>query len=168
MDGTFTVTVNMQDVIDDIFETAENDGYGHYPSKDFKQALRDDIIYHIRTQLMQELRPAAMELMRDQGQAQVVEFISGELRGIIHRKMRAGEFRSHRGGFNSFDEVIEKNLSTMNIESVIKRHIDKKAEEFAKELRARYDNVFAAKIVGKLKEQNMLAPDVAKLLLGGE
>ena len=160
------IEINFDDLISDIFESAEGDEYGCSPTMDFKDALRESIIYQVKKEMMSSIKAEALEDMRKQGQQQVQEFINGELKGIIHRKMLAGEFRSVRGGFQSFDEVIEKHLSSMNVESVIKRHIDTKADAFAKDMKARYDNVFAAKIVQSLNNQKMLSDDVAKILLG--
>ncbi|WRQ13082.1 hypothetical protein [Vibrio phage vB_VpM-pA2SJ1] len=164
--NSMKIEISFEDLISDIFETSESDEYGFSPTMDFKTALRESIIYQVKKEMMSNIKAEALEDMRKQGQQQVQEFINGELKGIIHRKMLSGEFRSTRGGFKSFDEVIEKHLSSMNVESVIKRHIDTKAEQFAKDMRARYDNIFAAKVVQSLNNQKMLSDDVAKILLG--
>lgn len=168
MKGNFTVTVNFDEVIDDLFESAEREEFGCYPSTTFKEALQHQIVSEVKRELMKGLKDAAYEQMREQGQQQIQEFINGELKGIITRKLRAGEFRTPRGGFQSFDQVIENHLTKMNVENAIARHMDIKADAFAKEMKARYDNVFAAKVVARLKEQKLLAPDVARLLLGDD
>jgi benzoyl-CoA reductase/2-hydroxyglutaryl-CoA dehydratase subunit BcrC/BadD/HgdB len=42
------------------------------------------------------------------------------------------------------------------------------AERFGNELKARYDNIFAAKIVDNMKQQGLLKADVVQILLEGE
>lgn len=162
-----TIEVNFDDLISDMFCDAEGDEYGVSPTGDFKDYLKADISSQISSQIIKSIKSDVnQQIARDAGD-QITEFVSGELRGIITRKLRAGEIRSGYGGFKSYDELIEKQLSSRSVENAIERHIDSKAKAFANDMKTRYDNIFAAKIVGALKEQKMLSPEVASLLLGG-
>lgn len=162
-----SIEVNFDDLISDMFHDAEGDEYGISPTGDFKDYLKADISAQISSQIIKGIKADVnQQIARDAGD-QITEFVNGELRGIITRKLRAGEIRSGYGGFKSFDELIEKQLNSRSIENAIERHIDAKAKSFASEMKNRYDNIFAAKIVGALKEQKMLSPEVASLLLGG-
>jgi hypothetical protein len=164
----FKIEINFDDLVDDMFCDAEYDEFGASPSYSFKDALKEDIIRQVSSKIIPEIKQTANDEVKNLASDQVKNFVSGELDGIIQRKLRKGEINTRYDGFKTFDEIIEKQLDRMNIENVIERHISAKADVFAKEMKARYDNVFAARIVGSLKEQKMLSPDVARILLGDD
>jgi len=58
-------------------------------------------------------------------------------------------------------QVVNSNDFTSKVDKIIKAQ----AEDIVKELKARYDLLFASQIVLKLNENGMLKEDVAKLLL---
>lgn len=162
------IEIDFNELVNDMFCDASYDEYSAEPSSSFKEAVQADIVRSVSSHIIKEASSnAKIEASRLAKEA-VESFLDKEMQGIIYRKLRAGEVRinSYGGGFKSFDEIITANLSSMNIERVIKQHIDKKADAFAKEMKARYDNIFAARIVSSLKDQKMLSPDVAKILLG--
>ena len=71
----------------------------------------------------------------------------------------------------SLNEYIENYLTgfTLNsreFEYNIEKIIKKSAEDISKQLKDRYDILFASQIVTKLNEQGMLKEEVAKILLG--
>jgi len=160
------IKLDFDGIVDDMFDGAEREEGWAYPTSTFSEAVKKDIIGQVVREIKSQIAPQINDVIRETGAMEVQTFINTELHGIIYRKLRAGEFRSHRGGFRSFDEVIENHLTSYNIDAVLKKHMDAKAEQFAKEMKARYDNIFAARVVSALKEQKLLAPDVAKMLLG--
>ena len=160
------IKLDLNGIVDDMLDNAERGEGWAYPTVSFTEAVKNNIIGHVVREIKSQIAPQINDVIRETGAMEVQAFINTELHGIIYRKLRAGEFRSHRGGFRSFDEVIENHLTSYNIDAVLKKHMDAKAAQFAKEMKARYDNFFAAKVVSALKEQKLLAPDVAKMLLG--
>lgn len=160
------IEINLEDLVDDLFATATGDEYGVEPTMSLQEAFKNQVVNSLVLEVKNNLKQDAQELLTREGSQQIKEFVEGELKGIIYRKLRAGELRSRWGGFKTYDELIENAITGSHIEHVIKKHIDAKADKFAKEMRARYDNVFAAKIVGALNDQKMLSPEVAKILLG--
>lgn len=62
---------------------------------------------------------------------------------------------------NLFEETVR------NSSKVVDSSIEKFANRFAKDFKARYDNIFAGHIVKGLKEQGLLKADVVELLLEG-
>lgn len=164
----FKIEIDFNELVNDMFCNASYDGCGAEPSSSFKEAVQADIVRSVSSHIIKEASSNAQLEASRLAKETVKSFLDKEMQGIIYRKLRAGDVRinSYGGGFKSFDEIIEKSMSSMDIERVIKQHIDKKADAFAKEMKARYDNVFAARIVSSLKDQRMLSPDVAKILLG--
>lgn len=64
-------------------------------------------------------------------------------------------------------ESVMRNLIS-NFESKFKSEVKATSDSIGKELRDRYDLLFASQIVTKLNENGMLKSDVARLLLGTE
>lgn len=162
------IEIDFNELVNDMFSDARYDECGVEPSSSFSEAVQGEIVRLVSNHIIKESSSNAQIEASRLAKEAVESFLDKEMQGIIYRKLRAGEVRinSYSGGFKSFDEIIEKNMSSMSIEKVIKQHIDRKADDFAKEMKARYDNIFAARIVSSLKDQKMLSPDVAKILLG--
>jgi len=64
-------------------------------------------------------------------------------------------------------ETVMRNLIS-NFESKFNSELKQNSETISRELRDRYDLLFASQIVTKLNENGMLKTDVAKLLLGSD
>ncbi|MDM1494966.1 hypothetical protein HX089_05330 [Myroides odoratimimus] len=93
---------------------------------------------------------------------------------LKHLFMEKKIFQHNYGGEGlkemTLEEKITKELEcTYNTESrfqdFIRKHLEKCTEQISKELKERYDLLFASQIVAKLNEQGMLKEDVAKILL---
>ena len=157
--------LNLNDIAEDMFADADYDEYGAAPSQSFSESVKDSVISGVSRSLINELSEGSRKEACSKAGDIADKFISSELEGIIIRKLRSGELLIKGRGFNSFDELIANRLSRFDIDRVITNHIDRKTEVFAQEMRARYDNVFAAKVVQGLSKQKMLDPNIAKLLL---
>lgn len=162
------IEINFEDLVSDMFVDADYAEFGASPSLSFQDCLKQDIVGQISRQIITQIKDEAKREVATVAGDLIKDFVDVELSGIITRKLRAGEIRTGYNGFMSFDQLIEKSLSSQSIERQIEMHIESKAKEFGKEMKARYDNIFAAKIVNSLKEQKMLSPDIAKILLGDE
>lgn len=162
------IEINLNDIVEDMFCDAEYDELGATPSQSFSEAVRGDVISSVSKALINQ----ASDTSKHQAAKVAVEvaekFINSELDGIILRKLRVGELRLSHGGFKSFDDLIESRISRFDIDKMITRHIDLNTKKFAEEMRLRYDNIFAAKVVQGLAKQKMLDPNVAEMLLGGD
>lgn len=167
--GKFTIEINFEDLVDEMFYEATTDCDGYVePSSTFKKALMDSVVGELKCGVLKSVVDNAREMIREQVQTQANEFIATELQGIILRKMRSGEVHSNRGyGFKNFDDLIEQAIGRISVERVIEQHIDKFSKAFAADMKKQYDNVFAARIVSSLNDQKMLSPEVAQILLGG-
>lgn len=160
------IELNLNDIVEDMFADADYDEFGASPSASFSEEVKNSVVNQVSNNLVKQVKEECIRSAGELSANVASEFVQKELEGIITRKLRSGELRTGWQGFKSFDELIENKLNSLNLERVITRHIDTKAQEFAKDLKLRYDNVFAAKIVQNLNEQKMLSPEIAKILLG--
>lgn len=157
--------IDVDDVVESIVEDSTIEDGGVYPNSTFTEALQERIVYACSQEIRKAIMPNALSQMQQEVNLVTTEFIKKELHGKILRKLRAGDFRSPRASaFVSYDDAIDKILAQSRIGEALETLIDHKIKEFQKELKARYDNVFAAKLVGSLKDNNMLRADIAHML----
>lgn len=168
--GKFKIEINFDDLVNDMFNDADIDneefGSSCRPSVSFKESLKNEVIRNIAATIITSIKRECMIESETKVREKANEFIESELQVILLQKLKSGDIHTKYDGLKNFDELIEKKINSINIDAVISKHINNKSDEFAKEMKSRYDNIFAARIVHSLKEQKMLAPDVAKILLG--
>lgn len=165
--SNFKIEINLNDIVEDMFVDCDIDyDMGARPTTSFSDEIRGSIVSGVSQNILSEIKKSAIEDAEKKVKEVTDDFVTKELQGILTRKLRAGELKTRFNGFKSYDELIEDKLSRFDIEKIIEKHIDIKTKEFASEMRVRYDNVFAAKVVQGLNDQKMLDPNIAKLLLG--
>lgn len=155
--------INLNDIVEDMFVDYD---IGARPTTSFSDEIKGSIVRGVSQNIVSEINKSAIEDAAKKAKEVTDDFVTKELQGILTRKLRAGELKTRFNGFKSYDEIIEEKLARFDIEKIIEKHIDIKTKEFALDMRARYDNVFAAKVVQGLNDQKMLDPNIAKLLLG--
>lgn len=165
----FKIELDFNEVVEDMFCDADFDeGCGSRPATSFSEAVKDSIVSSVSRDIKSQISASAIQSATKISHDAAEKFISSELEAIVIEKLKAGEVRTRFNGVKSFDDLIENYLSASKLEQTIERCVSKKADEFAKEMKARYDNVFAAKVVGALSKQKMLSPEISKLLLGDD
>ena len=164
----FTVEVNFDDIVSDMFCDADHDEYGAIPTQSFSDAVKDSIVRSVCSDIKSQISADAMKSAQMKSHDAANEFIDKELSDLITEKLKTGEVKTRFNGVQSIDGLIEQCLSSNRIESIIEKHVETKANDFAKELKSRYDNIFAAKVVSSLSKQKMLSPEVSKMLLGDD
>ena len=115
-----------------------------------RKEIKDKVDLHIAAAIKQEIEGRMSEIIDSQLSAFVAEGVIGARSG-----REAVPFNQH------FKELFESNTGwnspTQKIADL--------AKKFGDELKARYDVVFANRIVVKLNEQGMLKEDVVRLLI---
>ena len=160
------IEISFEDIVSDMFCSAESDEYGVSPTQSFSDAVKENVISSVARAIESKVSSEALKSAQMASHDAANEFINNKLSSMIIEKLETGEVKTRFNGVQSIDGLIEQALSSNRIENIIKSHVNKKADEFAKELKARYDNVFAAKVVSSLSKQKMLSPEISKLLLG--
>jgi len=163
----FKIELDFNEVVEDMFCDADIDeDCGARPSNSFSDAVKDSIISSVSRGIKSQISASAIDSATKMSHSAAEKFISESLEGIVIEKLKSGEVKTRFGGVKSFDDLIESYLSASKLEQIVERCVGKKADEFAKEMKSRYDNVFAAKVVSALSKQKMLSPEISKLLLG--
>jgi predicted transcriptional regulator YheO len=88
---------------------------------------------------------------------------------FINQKLKKSQWgESEMVSLSEFIELeLAKNFSpSRDFDHKVERLVKDKADGLVKELKDRYDLLFASQIVAKLNENGMLADDVGKMLLG--
>lgn len=88
---------------------------------------------------------------------------------FINQKVKKSQWdESEMVSLSEFIELeLTKNfLPSRDFDQEVERLVKDKANKLVKELKDRYDLLFASQIVAKLNENGMLADDVGKMLLG--
>lgn len=155
------------DIVGDMFTSMEYLGDGEYtPSLTFKEAVKEEVLGSITRTILREENLECLASARQTAATAATTFIEQEqeleLELIVREKLRTGEILSTKETLKSWDALIERQFNRINLDSVINKHIQRAVED----LKIQYNNVFASKVVQSLAANNMLNPDITKLLLG--
>ena len=133
--NTLKLELNLNDIVDDMFCDAEVCEFGGVsPSQSFSEAVRSTVISDVSRGLIGQLSEASKKKASDMAEEVTVKFIESELSGIVSRKLRTGELLVGRTIFKSLDDLITYRISSFDVDKVIRDHIDKKTNDFAKEM----------------------------------
>lgn len=163
--NNIVIQINLEDIVEGMFEDAETREHHCEPSSSFKEAVQHRIIAQVVQEVKKAVTDTAIQQAALKAQTIMGDFIKYEMEGLVNAKLRTCEVATRYGAKN-LDELVAEKLNAVSVEEVIRRHVDAKAKTFGDEMKLRYDNIFAARIVEALNKQNMLNADVAKLLLG--
>lgn len=160
------IVISFESIVEDMFIDARVDEESATPTASFKEYVKDAIIRDVVREIKKVISDEAIKQATTAAAAISENFIKYELEQMVKDKLLSGEVETRYSGKQKLDDMIESKLKTISIESVMSKHIDQKAELFTRELKARYDNIFAARVVESLNQAKLLSPDVAKILLG--
>ncbi len=161
------IELDIEEIVGDMFTSMEYLGDGEYtPSLTFKEAVKEEVLGSITRTILREVNLECLASARQTASAAATTFIEQELQLLVREKLHTGEILSTNETIKSIDALIEAQFARINLDLVINKHIHKIVEDFTKDLKVQYNNVFASKVVQSLAANNMLNPDVAKLLLG--
>jgi len=154
-----------------------SDFYPEEESGSFNDQIKDFIAYKVKQDVFEEFKTKGFQMVADMSRKLVDSNLDAELKSIT-RQMVNGRKLSNGKTFKQM--IVEKlessylNVATINdaisrrfkeVEIKINQDIEKKSIDLAKELKDRYDLLFASQIVAKMNEQGLLKEGVAELLL---
>lgn len=132
--------------------------------KELEQGLRDYVVSEVKHQIYKSIEKRVEEhierRVKDEVEKNLALFINKTISELI-----ATENIVRDGKQISISEHIKKQFESSYGWNSPNEAIKKLAEQFGKELKARYDLQFASHVVAKLNEQGMLKEDIAKILL---
>ena len=126
--------------------------------------------HHVTRDVLGKIKDSIEEKVEEQLTKKIIEVVNGKLEGIIDSKLDellATGVVTHRGEDIKISNLIKRHFENNNGWNSPDDKIQDMAKEFGKELRGRYDAVFATHIVMNMKEQGLLKDDVAQMLIGG-
>jgi hypothetical protein len=126
-----------------------------------QNSIKNEVVQQIKLSVQTQVSNFMDKIMKEE--------IKGKLDAIVTDLMR--DFLAKgtvKGSYSSDPEMtltdwIKKQVTSQN--STIQDWIKKSVEAQVKDLKVRYDLLFATQIVSKINEQGMLKEDIAKLLL---
>lgn len=152
--------IKMSIELDDFWMEEDNGGFEAELKDHITRRVIDHIYKDIEDKVKKELAGTAQKL----AEAAITPIIN-----MTISKVAAGEmFVKNRYSSNEekcLDDVIKDGFRDFDVRSGVVNQINNYCERFAKDLRARYDMAFAAKIVQNMIDQKLVKDEaIAKLL----
>jgi len=153
----------------------------------FSEEIKSEIAARVRNQVWKDFESSAMHELKQMVHAEFEKTKGENVTSIVSRviaskKIKKSDNNSELVTIEEYvtekitkdyfserqsAESIMRNLIS-NFESKFNSELKQNSETISRELRDRYDLLFASQIVTKLNENGMLKSDVARLLLGPE
>jgi len=150
--------LNIEIDLSDIF--TEEDG------QDVKTAIKEDIYYRVNTEVKESIKPKIDDIVTTAKKLAIEELSKIELHKLVKECVDNEQIQYGYGK----DMMLTKDYIIKEFQSKNGYHdpakiIEEKVDAYAKELRERYDLVFAAQVVNKLAGQGLLKDDELKKLI---
>ncbi len=153
----------------------------------FSQEIKNEIAARVKSQVWKDFESSAMHEVKQLVNAEFEKTKGENVTSIVSRIIASKKIKKqdHNSELITIEEYVTEKISKdyfserqtaesvmrnliSNFESKFNSEVKSNSESIAKELRDRYDLLFASQIVTKLNENGMLKSDVARLLLGPE
>ncbi len=147
--------------------------YSEPEAENFSQQIKDYIVFEVKQQMFKEFKKELTDeffrLIRESFESQKTFFVNkifNEL--VLDAKIKKPYSGEELISINDWmkQELERLQLNDQNLRKIIETQTKAASEVIAKELKVRYDLLFASQIITKINENGMLKEDVAKLLLG--
>ena len=153
--------IDMEDIIYDLAETWNDDNSSAL-------SLKSSVINSIKQEVLSEIRAATQKQVKDAITTQLMNESNQQVAQRI--TLYCDEFIA-KGILNegtphqiTVREMVEKHFTNSRLWDNLRPSIVKIGEEFAANIKAKYNLVFASTILTNLKENNLLNNDVVKAL----
>lgn len=170
-----TVTVDLKE-----FYTDED-------GQSFSEEIKNEIASKIKNQVWKDFEVKALQEMKNLVSEEFEKSKSLNIDAIVKNVITTKQIRKrdNTSEFTTIEEYVTTKLEAdyfsprnsaeqvmknliYNFEQKFKTEVEQNSNSIGKELKARYDLLFASQIVSKLNENGMLKSDVARLLLNPE
>jgi hypothetical protein len=156
----FNVTVDLSD-----FYTEEE-------GQSFSQAIKDYIAYDVKTKVLADFKAKTTDEFQKVVIAEIEKQKEGYIVGVLSELVTTAKVKKRYSSDEKIsiaeyitEELERTTLSDSKVKDFLTGQTKKATDAISKELKERYDLLFASQIVSKLHENGMLKDDVAKLLL---
>ncbi len=149
-----------------------SDFYSEEDTMSFSDEIKNSIAYKVKEEIWKSFKIEGLQIFDNQVKKQIeldkdlkIKEIIDELfiKGEVKKKYSSHELVSLKEYCEDYfnGQVIHSNDFMNKINNTVKLQ----AETISKELKDRYDLLFASQIVANLNKQGMLKDDIAKILL---
>lgn len=137
---------------------------------DEESQLAPALTHHIKCEVVNQISQS----IKDRVEKQITMVVKAEVEQTMYRQIQSyvadtiatGRMPNGKGGEGILlSEYIMNIFQSNNSYSSPQEAIKALAKKYADEMKQRYDLLFASQLVAKMKENNMLKEDVAKMLL---
>lgn len=161
------VEVDIQEILNEMFENF--DPHEDYFELDLKESIKDGIIGDVKRQIVQMHNKE----MKDKIANECKSLINLEMSDMIKKEVQDfsenGKLKERYGNLEpmSVSDWIKHHFSekTNDYTRSIKDEINKRAVSCVKEIKSRYDLLFASQVITKMNNQDMLKEGVFKSLM---
>lgn len=163
------IQVNLTEIYPENFIGADGDGEIEFGS--IKEELTHQITNAISSKIMEKIGDDLKRTISNAVEKKALKNIDYKVNHKLKCLMQVGEIRPD---YYSKPIQISKHIEklfhdrgewTGRGNTAIREHINELAEKFTKEMKEKYDMVFAAKIVENMGKQNLLKDDMVKKLV---
>ena len=145
--------------------------YSEEDGADFSSQIKDAIAYKVRTEILSEWKTKIGEefsnevklIVSSQKESLITNELSELFESAMVKKGYNGEMISIKDYVQS--EFEKTHLSERSLNDKLSQATRSSAETISKQLKDRYDLLFASTLVSKMNELGMLKENVAKLIL---
>lgn len=152
------IELEVDDLISDMYADQESD---------ISVAIKDQIIMGVSREILRKIDDEVTQeiLLKVSGIAN--EKIAEVANNTISRVLSGGIINTRKGKMSIDEHILNLFNNHQNWNSP-EAYLEKKAKQFATDMKARADVIFATKIVMNIKEQGLLKDGVAEMLLGND
>ena len=158
----FTVTVDVSDLYAEEEGESFSDGIKSAITHEVKMAVLADWRNKIGSDVDKEII-RAVEGLRD-------GFLAATIRTLMDEPgVKKSVYGSEMVSLKEYAKgVLERDFGERNIADVVGKVVRELGDKMSKEMKDRYDMLFASQLVAKMHENKMLRDDVASLLLSAD
>ena len=150
------IELEVDDLIGDMYENQESD---------LSTAIKDQIVSNVSRAVLNKIDDRVNEEILLKVSNVANERIASMVDSVVAKALSGGTIKTRQGDI-SIDEHILNLFNNHHSWNSPEAYLGKKAKEFAADMKARADVVFATKIVMNIKDQGLLKDGVAEMLIG--
>ena len=150
------IELEVDDLITDMYQDQEID---------LSTAIKSQIVSHVSRTVISSINDKVNEEILLKVSNTANEMIGNVVNSVMEKALAGGTLKTRNGDI-SVDEHILSLFNKHHDWNSPEKYLERKAKEFAAEMKARADVIFATKIVMSIKDQGLLKDGVAEMLIG--
>jgi hypothetical protein len=145
--------------------------YSEEDDVNFSAQIKSTIAYNVKQQILQDWRDKIgaefSAEIKSEIEKQKGDLISSTVKACFDAKLVKEKYGSEMVSIEKYvEQILDNDLRVSNIfQDTLRNITNEAAKVISKQLKDRYDLLFASSLVSKMNELGMLKPDVAQLIL---